>query len=208
MLKVKVCGLTEPANIEEIAGLSPDFMGFIFYPGSKRFIGLQPASSFVTKPEGILRTGVFVDDTLAGIINSINYYSLDVVQLHGNESPDFCLKLKETSVITVKAFEVSNSLNFRRLMPFLECCDYFLLDTGTGEKGGSGQKFDWTRLNDYDLGKPFFLGGGIGPGDASAIKRIIHPDLFAVDINSCFEISPGIKDVEKVKKFISEIKAC
>jgi phosphoribosylanthranilate isomerase len=207
MLKVKVCGLTEPANIEEIAGLSPDFMGFIFYPGSKRFIGPQPASLFVAKPEGILRTGVFVDEILSRITGSIVNYSLDVVQLHGNEGPGFCMRLKETGKIIVKAIEVSDSLNFRNLIPFIECCDYFLFDAGTGGKGGSGQKFNWARLNDYDLGKPFLLGGGVGPDDATSIKGISHPDLFAVDINSRFEISPGIKDVEKVKKFICEIKA-
>lgn len=206
MLKVKVCGLTEPANIEGITGLSPDFMGFIFYPGSKRFIGPQPDSLFVAKPEAILWTGVFVDETLSRVISSIVNYSLDAVQLHGTENPGFCNTLKKTGKIIVKAVEVNDSLNFRSLIPFLECCDYFLFDAGTGGKGGSGQKFNWARLNDYDLGKPFFLGGGIGPGDATAIKGISHPDLFAVDINSRFEISPGIKDVEKVKNFISEIK--
>jgi len=207
MLKIKVCGLNEPANITEIARLFPDFMGFMFYRGSKRFIGSQPSSLFVTKPPGILRTGVFVDSDLTGILNSIADYSLDAVQLHGNEDPSYCLKAKETGKIIIKAIEINNNLSFSSLKPFIKSCDYFLFDTGTGGKGGSGKKFDWGRLNDYELGKPFFISGGIGPDDAPAIKRINHSCLFGVDVNSCFEISPGIKDVEKVKKFISEIKA-
>jgi phosphoribosylanthranilate isomerase len=206
MLKVKVCGLNEPGNIVKIADLSPDFMGYIFYQGSKRFVGTEPDFLSMHKPQDILITGVFVDEALQVMIKSIVYYSLDAVQLHGIEDPGFCTKLKETGVIIVKAFEVNERLNFRNLLPFMECCDYFLFDTGTGGKGGSGQKFDWSRLKDYDLGKPFFLSGGIGPDDAKEIKKISHPDLFAVDINSRFEISPGIKDVEKVKNFINEIK--
>jgi phosphoribosylanthranilate isomerase len=202
-----VCGLTKPANIAEIAGLFPDFIGFIFYPGSKRYIGREPASLFTDKPPGIIRTGIFVDKSLSEVINFINGYSLDAVQLHGNEGPEFCTRLKETGVIIIKATGIRDDLNFRSLLPFFECCDYFLFDSGTGSKGGSGQKFDWTRLNDYNLGKPFFLSGGIGPEDAPAIKRLSHPDLFAVDINSRFEVRPGIKDVEKVKDFINEIKA-
>jgi len=207
MLKIKVCGLTDPVNTEEIAETSPDYMGFIFYPGSKRYVGNKPAPSlFSNIPEGIQKTGVFVNEEPSRIIETVNIYRLDLVQLHGDESPEYCNILKESGLIIIKVFEISNNLRFITLDQYMEVCEYFLFDTGTGSQGGSGMKFDWNKINEYEFNKPFFLGGGIGPEDVSVIKKINHKNLFAVDINSRFEIRPGIKDSSKVKEFIDEIK--
>jgi phosphoribosylanthranilate isomerase len=207
MLKIKVCGLTDPVNTEEIAGTSPDYMGFIFYPGSKRYVGNKPDPSlFSNIPEGIQKTGVFVSEEPSRIIETVNIYRLDLVQLHGDESPEYCNILKESGLIIIKAFGISNDFRFITLDQYMDVCEYFLFDAKSGSQGGSGMKFDWNKINEYEFNKPFFLGGGIGPEDASVIKKINHKNLFAVDINSRFEIRPGIKESSKVKEFIDEIK--
>ncbi len=207
MLKVKVCGLTDPENTIEIANVSPDFLGFIFYPGSKRYVGNKPKESLFCKiPPGILKTGVFVNEQPLKIINTMNLYGLDIVQLHGNESPEYCNTLKKKGLVIIKAFEISNSFSFKVLEQYIKACEYFLFDTKTGSQGGSGLKFDWRKINEYNLNKQFLLSGGIGPEDASQVKEINHKYLFAVDINSRFEISPGIKDYKKIKEFIKKIK--
>ena len=207
MLKIKVCGLTDPNNVQEIAKTDPDFMGFIFYPGSKRYVGNKPKDSLFKKiPSGILKTGVFVNEEASVIINTMNSYGLDLVQLHGNESAEYCNSLKKEGLIIIKAFEICAGFNFIPIEQYAEVCDYFLFDAKTGSHGGSGLKFDWNIINEYHLPKPFFLGGGIGPEDTQLIKQINHKYLFAVDINSRFEIKPGIKDSKKVKEFINEIK--
>lgn len=207
MLKIKVCGLTDPDNTKEIAGMAPDFMGFIFYPGSKRYVGNKPKDSLFRKiPSRILKTGVFVNEEPSRIIDTMTLYELDLVQLHGNEPVEYCNSLKKEGLIVIKAFEISSSFSFITLEQYMEVCEYFLFDTKTGTQGGSGLKFDWRKIDEYHLNKPFILGGGIGPEDASLIKKINHKYLFAVDINSRFEIRPGIKDSKNVKEFIDEIK--
>lgn len=207
MLKVKVCGMTDPLNTAEMVRAKPDLTGFIFYPGSKRFVGMKPEGSlFDAVPSGILKTGVFVGERLSVIIDTVNRYGLDAVQLHGKEPPGFCAYLKGKGLKIIKAFGISNNYNFKEPEYYSDVCDFFLFDTKTGNHGGSGTKFDWSRINEYHVNKPFFLSGGIEPRDASIIKKINHACLFGVDINSCFETSPGIKDIKKVKEFIEEIK--
>ncbi len=207
MLKVKVCGLTDPENTIETAKVGTDFMGFIFYPGSKRYVGNKPKESLFCKiPSGILKTGVFVNEQPSKIINTMKLYGLDIVQLHGNESPEYCNSLKKKGLVIIKAFGIGNSFSFKILEQYIKVCEYFLFDTKTGSQGGSGLKFDWRRINEYNLNKQFLLSGGIGPEDASQVKEINHKYLFAVDINSHFEISPGIKNYKKIKEFIKEIK--
>ncbi|MFZ2341066.1 MAG: phosphoribosylanthranilate isomerase [Bacteroidales bacterium] len=208
MLKIKVCGLTDPVNVQEIALISPDYMGFIFYPGSSRYIGDKPADSlFRSVPSPIRKTGVFVNEKIQIIIDSVKMFGLDLVQLHGNEQAEYCGYLKNEGLTIIKAFGINNLSDFTIPEPYMDVCDYFLFDTNTAGYGGSGNKFDWARINKYLLDKPFFLGGGIGPEDAPLIKQLKHPHLFAVDINSRFETMPGIKEPEKVKDFINEIKA-
>ena len=207
MLKIKVCGMTDPGNTKEIAGTNPDFIGFIFYDGSKRYVGDKPPQTlFNNVSYPIMKTGVFVDADPSRIHEIMKTYKLDLLQLHGNETPEYCRSLKENGYRIVRAFEVTGKFNFNILEQCMDVCDYFLFDTKTGAKGGSGLKFNWEILKEYHLEKPFFLSGGISPDDIPLIKEFHHNNLFALDINSCFEIEPGIKDFEKVKNFIKEIK--
>ncbi|NSW93256.1 MAG: phosphoribosylanthranilate isomerase [Bacteroidales bacterium] len=207
MIKVKVCGLTEKYNISQIADTGPDLIGFIFYPESVRYVGHKPdISLFEVIPAYILKAGVFVNEDLPKIIEMVRCYGLDMVQLHGNESPEYCKSLKNSDISIIKAFGVDQLFRFEPLAEYIDVCDYFLFDTNNANKGGSGNKFDWGKLDEYDLTKPFILGGGIGPEDCGLIKSLSHTSLFAVDINSRFEVSPGIKDPEKVKRFINDLK--
>ncbi len=207
MLKIKVCGLTDPVNAREIAGTLPDFLGYIFYPESVRFVGNKPAADlFKNIPAGIIKTGVFVNEEPSLVIEKMNSCNLDLVQLHGDEGPEYCNGLKENDLKVIKAVRINNDFNYNTLKQYIDVIDYFLFDTRSGIRGGSGLKFDWKKLIEYHLSIPFFLSGGIGPEDASLIKEISNEMLFAIDINSRFEISPGIKDPEKVKRFIDEIK--
>ena len=200
--------MTDPENVQEIAATNPDFMGFIFYPGSLRYIGDKPADSlFRSVPSHIRKTGVFVNEDITAIIDSVKLFGLDLVQLHGNEPAEYCKYLKNEGLTIIKAFGINNLSDFKIPEPYMDVCEYFLFDTKTERYGGSGHKFDWVRINEYHLDKPFFLGGGIGPEDATLIKQMNHPHLFAVDINSRFETRPGIKEIKKIKDFINEIQA-
>lgn len=208
MLKVKVCGLTDPVNAEEIVRTRPDLVGFIFYYGSKRYVGNNPKGAlFNNIPSGILKTGVFVNENLSVVEDTVNKYRLEVVQLHGNELPEYCNCLKNKGLIIIKVFEISNNFNFTSLDKYIDVCNYFLFDSKSGSRGASGFKFNWTKIEEYHFNKPFFIGGGIGPKDVSIIKKLNHKSMYGVDINSCFEISPGVKDSKRVKDFIDEIKA-
>lgn len=207
MLKVKVCGLTDPGNIKDIIKATPDFMGFNFYPGSKRYVGSVPPSNlFRLVPERIPKTGVFVNEDLNKVIEITEKYQLDLVQLHGNEPAGYCADLAKRGFKIIKAFEVNDRFSFAQLIDYEDVCLYFLFDKRIGHSGGSGLKFTWDKLNDYNVHKPFFLAGGIGPEDAANIKKINHDFFYAVDINSRFELYPGMKDPVRVKMFIDEIK--
>lgn len=199
--------MKDPSNVKEIVAAKPDFMGFIFYPRSARYVGAKPDSSiFNNIPSGITRVGVFVDETADKILELAHISGLEMLQLHGDESPEFCSNLRSSGLKIIKVFKASWSFDFKQTIPYISACDYFLFDTLTETPGGSGMKFNWNILNSYNLEKPFFLSGGIGPGDYGIIKTIENRGLFAVDINSCFEISPGIKDVKMVKTFIDRLK--
>lgn len=207
MVRVKVCGMTDPLNVSEIVNAMPDFLGFIFFPGSPRYVGEEPVKElFSNLSSCIMRTGVFLNENSKKIVDISARYGLDVIQLHGNELPETCLELKSEGLIVLKSFSIGNDFSFDALTGYNKACDFFLFDTKSETAGGSGKKFNWKILEDYSLEKPFFLSGGIRPEDAGLIKSMINRGLFAVDINSRFEISPGIKDSVLVKEFIEEIK--
>jgi len=207
MLKIKICGMVDKDNTGLIAKTLPDFIGFIFYPGSKRYVGKTPDRSlFNNIPSGILKTGVFVNGEPSLIVETTKSYGLDLVQLHGDESAKYCKSLQKAGITIIKAFGISNSFDFTTLEKYVEVCEYFLFDSKTGNGGGSGSKFDWAKMEEYHLGKSFFLSGGIGPEDAASIRQIKHKSLFAIDINSRFEIRPGLKDKNMIETFINEIK--
>ncbi len=183
-------------------------MGFIFYPGSPRYVGEYPDMKlFLNVPSGIKKTGVFLNEDNQKIVVLANRFGLDTVQLHGNESPVTCFELKSSGLSVIKSFNIDKEFSFDLLDCYAPCCDYFLFDIKSekllvaAEENLTGKS--WKNMQ---LGKPFFLSGGIGPEDTEQLNSINNKGLFAVDINSRFETAPGIKDSSLVKTFINAIK--
>jgi phosphoribosylanthranilate isomerase len=203
---IKICGMRYSENILAVASLKPDILGFIFYGKSLRFAGQILSTDILSSlPSEIMKAGVFVDAGFDEISLTASKYSLDIIQLHGSEAPELCRRLKKSGKTVIKAFNVKDSSSFGQCIDFISCTDYFLFDTLTGLHGGSGNKFNWKILDLYDLGHPFFLSGGISGLDADLILQIKNPAFFGIDLNSRFEIEPGLKDVEKLKYFIHDI---
>ncbi|RLD85469.1 MAG: phosphoribosylanthranilate isomerase [Bacteroidetes bacterium] len=206
-MKIKICGMKYQDNIKQVAALQPDYLGFIFYKRSKRnFDGVIPDIS-----DRIIKTGVFVDESIDFILNKVQKYSLKAIQLHGDESPELCKQLKEKKDLEViKVFSVGEKFNFDVLKPYEAVSDYFLFDTKGKEKGGNGIAFNWKLLKGYSSKKSFFLSGGIGLEELNSIKDFFKTKAsnycFALDLNSKFEIEPGFKDIEKLKIFIQNLK--
>ena len=192
-------------NIELVANLQPDYLGFIFYQKSKRhFDGKMP-----TLPTDIKKVGVFVNEEVSVINELIKKHDLKGVQLHGDESALFCSELKasnKTGLEIIKAFAISENFDFSMLKNYMLVCDYFLFDTKGKERGGNGTLFDWKILEQYPFDKPFFLSGGIGLAEMDRVKSFLKSPLsnycYALDVNSKFESEPGIKKVDELKKFI------
>jgi phosphoribosylanthranilate isomerase len=203
-LKIKVCGMKYTANREAVEKLPVDWLGFIFYAPSKRFVGTDPERFLfdAEKP----KVGVFVDENAFEILALAKNLGFEWVQLHGRENPKTCQLLKRQGLKIIKAFSVDENFDFETTLPYEKVANYFLFDTKTENHGGSGKKFNWAVLDKYDGHIPFFLSGGIGPSDAEEILKINHPKLTGVDVNSGFEDEPGIKNMDKLKKFIEEIK--
>lgn len=198
--KLKICGMRDPDNILAVAALQPDYMGFLMYPGSKRFIGdLEPA--IVTGFSGNIKTtGVFVDATLEDVLLAIEKYQLKAVQLHGNESPGYCTELRGKAEV-IKAFGISETFDFSVLKAYENVVDYFLFDTQTPEHGGSGKAFNWKLLEGYQLQKPYFLSGGIGLENVPQLQEISDDRFYAIDVNSRFETAPAMKNIEMLTEF-------
>jgi phosphoribosylanthranilate isomerase len=201
--KLKICGMREPGNIAGVVDLQPDYMGFIFYQGSKRYVAELPKTVLEQIPKDIKATGVFVDEEIDELIRLAKTYKLAALQLHGSEIPDYCRAIKQalSGVEVIKAFGVDKDFSFSILDSYNEVVDYFLFDTQTEGHGGSGKVFDWTLLDSYTGNKPYFLSGGIGLEQAESLKHIDDERLYAVDINSRFELEPGLKDLERLKEF-------
>lgn len=198
-MKLKVCGMLWPNNIMALSDLAPDYIGFIFWKHSKRFV----TSTTPNLPASIKKTGVFVNAPFTYILDIAKQHQLQALQLHGEESPDFCEKLQATGLEVIKAFAVDSNFDFSVLSAYESFCDYFLFDSKGELPGGNGSRFDWSVLKDYKDPKPFFLSGGIGPEDQGAIASIINLNLplYALDINSKFESEPGLKNIEIIKQF-------
>lgn len=233
-MKLKICGMKHPENIAAVAELKPDFMGFIFYDKSPRNVRNQLDKKVLESlPKSIKKIGVFVNagfdeimsiyplsvsaqtissqssvrtlttETLTKKTNT-NNYPLDGVQLHGNESPELCLKLKEQNLLVFKAFSVDSTFNFAVTEPYKKVVDYFLFDTkASGGHGGHGLAFDWKILDNYDNEIPFLLAGGVSLENIEEVKKLTHLNILGIDVNSKFEIEPGLKDLEKLRKLRS-----
>lgn len=206
-LKIKICGMREQSNIREVSGLNPEYMGFIFYPGSKRYAGRLSPASVKGLPARITRVAVFVNAPREEIKSTCRAYSIRTLQLHGNELPDFCQELREVGFKVIKAFPVGKSLDVAQMEKYKDSADFLLLDTAVNGFGGTGKKFDWRQLKKYEFELPFFLSGGLGPKDADRIREINIPQLYAVDLNSRFEIKPGLKNIFELENFIRKIRS-
>ncbi len=201
-MKLKVCGMKHPENIKKLIDIQPDYIGFIFYPKSKRYIGGSLQQEVIQAiPASIKKVGVFVNESIDKIEMKIKDYQLDFIQLHGDESAEFCKQLCEKGFQIINAFQVHKDFDFNKLDAYKAYCKYFLFDTQTPLYGGSGNKFDWHLLNNYDNEIAFFLSGGIDLEDADKILNIKKLNIHAIDINSKFEIEPGLKDIDKIKLF-------
>lgn len=246
-MKIKVCGITSWEQMQQLQQIGIDYCGMIFYEGSKRFVGQKlEEEKGVIRKSAIEKVGVFVNADYETILRAIEDYGLAAVQLHGDETDEFCLELMDKTKV-IKVFRIADQTNIDELIaPFQDVSHYFLFDTASpapsegGENraqpllkqeadigadtsksevgavggpslregsgmgqvfGGSGKQFNWSVLENAKINKPFFLSGGIGPDDVEKIRAFHHPYLHAVDVNSCFETAPGVKDMQEVQKF-------
>ena len=200
-LKFKICGMRDPINMLEVAALDPDFMGFIFYEGSKRYVG-QKFSIPITFPQDVKRVGVFVNESVGNILSKVSEHQLDFVQLHGDESIDVCRELKE-KIKVIKVFRVDESFDFNSTKEFNSHVDFFLFDTKGENYGGTGQAFNWNLLKKYDQQIPFFLSGGLSIENIQSVKELRDLNLYALDVNSQVELEPGMKDVKALNSIFS-----
>ncbi|MDX1315236.1 MAG: phosphoribosylanthranilate isomerase [Eudoraea sp.] len=212
-MKLKVCGMKE--NPEAVGALTPDYLGFIFWEPSSRFIP-EPPQNLTTD---IKRVGVFVDASIPYILKQTKTFGLSLVQLHGKESPDFCAALqkelstpsdsKSPKVELIKVFSVNDDFDFSILSAYEEVCDYFLFDTKGKLPGGNGYAFNWELLKEYPSKKPYFLSGGIGLEEVPQLIRFMESTesrhCHALDVNSKFETAPGNKNIPDLKRFIKQI---
>jgi phosphoribosylanthranilate isomerase len=208
-MNIKVCGITEMKQLQQLDGLDIDFAGLIFYKESPRYIGDKLSKKEVKNADfDLKKVGVFVNPEMIEVLDAIDEYGLDAVQLHGDETPEMCEDLS-SEVEVIKAFRVTDGTDIDKMVaPYDAACDYYLFDTGGLKEsfGGTGQQFDWSILTRAKIEKPFFLSGGIGADDAQKVKAFKHPDFFGVDINSRFEKEPGVKDMGLVLQFRQGMK--
>jgi len=205
-MKLKVCGMKYQDNIKQVAQLQPDYLGFIFYEKSARNFD---SDSTPELQKSIKKTGVFVNKDIDFVIEKIKTNNLQAIQLHGKESVDYCKNLQSENVEIIKVFSIKNEFDFSVLKPYEEVVDYFLFDTKGKHPGGNGYTFDWNVLNNYPSTKPFFLSGGIGIEQIDDIKKFQKSEAskycYALDVNSKFEIEPGLKDIELLKEFKNKL---
>jgi phosphoribosylanthranilate isomerase len=230
-MKLKVCGMKYVENIQQVADLQPDYLGFIFYEKSQRnFEGIIPELS-----KSIKKTGVFVNEMIEIVVSLVEEYQLDAVQLHGDESNEYVTELKnqleerrtlfieenkhikkkknkhfisDSKIEIIKVFGIKDEFNFDVLKPYIDVVDYFLFDTKGKERGGNGVQFDWSILEKYPFDTPFFLSGGIGLEDIKEVQKILNSDLpiYGLDVNSKFESKPGLKNINELKRFKNTLK--
>ena len=206
-LVIKVCGMREAENIREVEALGINWLGLIFWPKSSRYVSERPDYL----PQHVKRVGVFVDENLDTVRKKADDYALDLIQLHGSESPDYIRTLKAPSSINpltssiIKAFNIATAHDLEQTKDYEGIVDYFLFDTKGPSVGGNGVQFNWDVLKDYHGKTPFLLSGGIGPEDAERIHAFHHPQCIGIDLNSRFELSPGLKDITVLRKFLNEL---
>lgn len=205
-MKIKVCGMRSPENIRRIETLDIDYMGFIFYHGSPRRVFGDDECLHAIRLCAKRKVGVFVNEALEQMLEMADLYRLDMLQLHGDESPETCIALQQSGYSVIKAFSVASVEDFGKTGDYPDCIDYFLFDTKCAGYGGSGKRFDWSLLESYTGNVPFLLSGGLTPDSMHDVCLLEHARFAGIDLNSGFEISPAIKDVGKLEKFIGGIR--
>ena len=201
--------MTQSDQLEQLADAGVDFAGFIFYAKSPRYVLRHMTTAQIRKENRLNKVGVFVNAGMDDVLQLVDECRLHMVQLHGDETPKYCERLADY-VSVIKAFRLSENDNIEWMIrPYMESCDMFMFDTMGSGYGGTGKKFDWSMLKDAEIGKPFFLSGGIEPGDEESLRTFsaeqVARSLFAVDINSKFELTPGVKDISKVIAFAQNL---
>jgi phosphoribosylanthranilate isomerase len=202
MMKLKVCGMKQNDNINQLVNVAPDYMGLIFHEKSPRNVDYDFS---VKLPDEIKKVGVFVNETEGFILDRIERFDVKYIQLHGEESPHFCKKVKQLNRKIIKAFNIHEEFDFSVLKFYEPYCDYFLFDAFGDKAGGNGITFNWELLANYKGNTPFFLSGGIKPSTVDDIKSFSHPQFVGVDINSGFEIEPGLKNIDLIQEFKDEL---
>ena len=203
-MKIKVCGMRDGQNIREVESLHPDMMGFMFWPGSKRYVSRKP--DYLPQ---VSRVGVFVNPEPADVVAKVREYGLNRIQLHGTESAELCRTIHQAIGLPItKAISIASATDFDACRAYEQepSVDLFLFDTKCSGWGGSGQSFDWSLLDSYQGSKPFLLAGGIGPGMEESIAGIKHPHFYGIDLNSRFETEPAVKEINKLSLFINNIR--
>lgn len=196
-MKIKVCGMRDSQNLEELIALQPDYIGLIFYAKSPRYVVDLVNKEFINQiSKDIQKVGVFVNESTEQITTYVKEYNLNALQLHGKETPAQCEELQGLGLPIIKAFSVGEDFDFSQLEVYKASCDYFLFDTKGKGYGGNGVTFDWTLLQNYDNEKPFFLSGGLDAQNISQVKELSSLNVYAVDVNSKFEIKPALKDIK------------
>jgi phosphoribosylanthranilate isomerase len=203
---VKVCGMRDADNVRAVEQLPIDWMGFIFYPHSKRYVA---TADYL--PERCRRVGVFVDATQQEILDAVHRYGLKGIQLHGSESPEFCDALRKAlwpdpGMILLKAFNIGSQADVETTKRYEGLCDYYLFDTPGPSHGGTGRSFDWSLLMSYTGNTPFLLSGGLGPDSIVKLRTLRHPRWCGVDLNSKFETAPAMKNVDVLRQFLGEFR--
>jgi phosphoribosylanthranilate isomerase len=198
---IKVCGMREAGNIRETEKIGADMIGFVFYPKSLRYVEKVPAYL----PQYAKRVGVFVNEKVETVQTTITRFGLHYVQLHGEESPEYCRLLRRLTIPVIKAFPISQEKDLQTVGMYEGLCNYYLFDTKCDGYGGSGKSFDWNILSGYKGRTPFLLSGGISMDRIEVCKYFKHLRLAGIDINSCFETSPGVKDVKSIKGFLNKL---
>ena len=208
-MKIKVCGLKEPENIKEVLKVNPDYIGFIFFsPSPRNALGLSYKVTN-TLPKDVKKVGVFVDTNKDVIEEYAGIHHLQAVQLHGEHSPELCRRLRNTGLEVIKAVSIPENADenfFKSLEDYKDYVDLFLFDSAGKYAGGNGIKFNWDILKHYHLDIPYILSGGIGPDDVNLLKKGLPSKCIGIDLNSKFEKEPGVKDIEKLKNFIMELR--
>jgi len=206
--KIKVCGMRDPENIRQLVALGIDYIGFIFYRASPRYALPLPPGAVEAVPPQVQKVGVFVDDNPCTVATRVQKYGLQAAQLHGDETPEYCRRIKEeTGALIIKAIAVDEHLDLHELEGYQGAADYLLFDTRTEQRGGSGRRWQHDLLGDYPLDIPWFLSGGIDIDLLDEPETLRLPGLHGLDLNSRFESAPAMKDIEKIRTFLEKLRS-